>query len=248
MRLTVLGSSGSAPHAGNPSSGYLVEHDDTKLVVDMGFGVFAALLDRVDPRDIDAVIVSHGHADHCADLLAAGHWCAYGPGQGASIRMVAPDGVSERFAGFTNDGDPEHRLSRAMAFEPAGGDLRFGDVRVRFWPANHSVPAVVTRIEAAGFSLTYTGDTGPSGPVARFAAGTDLLLAEATWQGNGDPSWPFHLTARQAGEMARAAGAEALMLTHIRPDLDPAISIAEAEAAYGRLPMVATPGVTITID
>lgn len=248
MKVTVLGSSGSAPNTGNPSSGYLVTHGDVVLVLDMGFGTFAALLDHVDPRDVDAVVVSHGHADHCADLLAAGHWFAYGPGRGGAIRMVVPDGVRDRFRGFTNDGDPEHALATAMAFEPAGGDLGFGDVRVRFWPANHSVPAVATRIEADGFSMTYTGDTGPSGPVERFAARTDLLLAEATWQGSGDPSWPFHLTARQAGEMAARAGAEALMLTHIRPDLDPVVSIAEAEAAYGRLPTIATPGLTVTID
>ena len=96
--------------------------------------------------------------------------------------------------------------------------------------------------------MTYTGDTGPSDVVARFAADTDLLIAEATWQGAGDPSWPFHMTAKQAGEMARTADARALMLTHIRAGLDAEVSIAEAEAGYGRLPAVAVPGLTVDID
>ena len=248
MRLTVLGSSGSAPQQGNPSSGFLLTHEDTTIVMDMGFGVFASLVERVDPRSIDVVLVSHGHADHCADLLAIGHWFAYGPGEGGSVRIVAPEGVRERFSGFTADNDPQHRLSRAMAFEPAGGDLRLGDLKVRFWPANHSIPAVVMRIEADGRSLTYTGDTGPSDVLSRFAADTDLLMTEATWQGRGDPSFPFHLTATQAGAMAAAAHAGDLMLTHIRPGLDHAVSIAEAAAAYGRLPTVAVPGLTVDID
>lgn len=248
MRLTVLGSSGSAPQAGNPSSGLLLTHGDVTLVMDMGFGVFSSLLEHVDPRFVEAVLISHGHADHCADLLAIGHWFAYGPGSGDSVRIVAPQGVAERFAGFTNDNDPQHRLSQAMAFEPAGGDLRFGELRVRFWPANHSIPAVVIRIETPERSVTYTGDTGPSDVVARFAADTDLLVAEATWQGRGDPSFPFHLTATEAGALAAAAGAGALMLTHIEPGLDHAISIAEAEAAYGKLPIVAVPGLTVDID
>lgn len=247
MELIVLGSSGSSPAPGNPSSSYLVRHESVTLLLDAGPGSFMTLLEKCDPLDLDAVLVSHGHADHCGDLLALGHYLAYGPGQGAMVRVLAAPGVAERLRGFTGDGDPDHPMSRALSFEPPTPSC-FGDVAVDFVAANHSVPAVAMRLDAAGSSLVYTGDTGPSAAIEELARDVDLLVAEATWQGEGDPNWPFHMTAAQAGEMGRRAGAERLMLTHIRPALDPQRSAAEAAETFGATPMVALPGLTVTFD
>ena len=64
VRVTVLGGCGAWPSDGQACSGYLVEHDGFRLLIDPGYAV-APLL---DPRSLDAVFVSHGHPDHCADL------------------------------------------------------------------------------------------------------------------------------------------------------------------------------------
>ena len=68
MRLTVLGGCGAWPEAGQACSGFLVEHDGFRLVVDLGYATVPRLLERAAPGQVDAVFISHGHPDHCADL------------------------------------------------------------------------------------------------------------------------------------------------------------------------------------
>ena len=68
MRMTVLGGCGAWPAAGQACSGYLVEHDGFRVLVDPGYAVVPRLLELVAAEDVDAVLLSHGHPDHCADL------------------------------------------------------------------------------------------------------------------------------------------------------------------------------------
>jgi ribonuclease BN (tRNA processing enzyme) len=111
----------------------------------------------------------------------------------------------------------------------------------------HSVPTLGVRVEAGGSALTYSADTGPTEELVRLGRGSDLLVAEASWQTDGIDRPPIHLTAREAGEMATRAECGRLVLTHIRPYLDRDRSRDEAAGTFGGEVLVATEGLTVEV-
>ncbi len=257
MRLVILGSSGTFPAPGRPGSGYLVEREGTTIWIDAGPGTFMALADRTEPSGVDAVVISHVHPDHCTDLFAFYHYTAYGPGGAAyghsgrpPVPVYAPAGVAERVAAFVGADDPSHPVHAALDFRKVGeGDTaEVGPLHLQFAATDHSVPTVGVRIDAGGPALVYSADTGPGGGVPVLAAGARLLLCEASYQGDrADYEYPHHLTAAEAGALARAAGVDRLMLTHIPPVVDPRRSVEEAEAEFGRAVELAVPGMEVRL-
>lgn len=232
MRLTVLGSNGTYPTPERPASGYLITAGDTSLVLDLGPGTFPALLGT--GRFPDAIVLSHGHVDHCADLLSLFNYLRFDATDSWGVPVYAPDGVMDRLAAFAGAGD-DHPFHTALPHHRiAPGDVvTVGPFTLRFGGAVHPVPAVVTRVEWGRHALTYSGDTGPGGDLPDLAAGCDLLVCEATHQGAPGPDrYPYHLHAAEAGAVAREAAVHALLITHVAPSLDPAVSVAEAAAVY----------------
>lgn len=242
MRLDVLGSSGTAPRRDNPASGYLVRSDTTTIWMDAGPGTYMALLQKVDPDTIDAVLLSHMHPDHCTDVFALFHELSYVRRSGRSIPVMVPDGSIERVRGFVG-GDPDHPVFQTLHFREVqpGETAAVGDVTVTAQAAHHSVPALAYRLEASAAAVGYSGDTGPSEMVVEHFAGVDLLLAEASLQDASDP-YAFHMTARQAGELATYAGAAHLVLTHIPSSLDQGESRRQAAEVYAGPLSLAAPG------
>lgn len=249
MKLTVLGSNAGAPSPSNPGSGYLVQTDTTCIWMDAGPGTFAALSQVMDPKDIDGLVLSHTHIDHCVDALGLFAYLAYGIG-GASIDVYAPQGTAAHLGAFARAGD-DHPFHHTMLIEEVagGGDAQIGDVSLKFGDAVHPVPAMVTRLEAGGSSLVYSGDTGPGGDLIEIAAGADVLLVEAALQGVRDGStYPYHLTAREGGEIAAIAGVDRLVLTHIGFTKDVQLSIDQAASAYVGTVEYAAPGTVFTME
>lgn len=246
MRVHILGASGTYPAPGRPASGYLIEAGHTRVWCDAGPGTFTALLDRIDLDLVTGVVISHQHPDHCADLFAAFHALAFGPERREPLPLLAPQALIDRVAGFLG-ADTEHALWKVFSFEAVDdGDRRsLGEVSVEFVRSDHSVPTMAMRIGHDGRALAYSADTGPVGDWPRVARGADLFLCEASYQGRpGTHDYPHHLTAHEAGEIARSQGAERLVLTHIPPHMDPVVSVEEAEATFGRPVAVAVPGAT----
>ena len=241
MELTVLGCSGTYPAAGRPASGYLVSHGETTLWADAGPGTFTALCGLMDPRRLDGVLLSHRHPDHCTDFFALYHALAYGGYEGGPMPVICPPGLAELLAGFA--GGPALRQTFSFAEGEAGEEWEIGGLRITAAAANHPPPTWAFRFAAAGRSLAYTADTGPSREVEELAAGCDLLLAEAALQEPRRPAYPdHHMTGREAGEMAARAGARRLMLTHLPPSLQPERTMLEAEAAFSGQVVLAVPG------
>lgn len=222
LRLTVLGSSTAAPHPDSPSAGYLVEWEETTLLLDVGQGVIRALQAIADPLHLSGVIVGHMHADHYLDLVGLRY--LYPWGEPAAIRLpvhLPPGGKARIGALATAISERAGFFEAAYAIEEYDDrvPLQIGPLTVRFHQGLHYVPAWGVAITAPdGARLVYTGDTGPSDSVIEFARGADLLLVEAALRlpSNDDPK-RGHLTAEEAIELATAAQARSALVVHYPP-------------------------------
>lgn len=244
MKLDVLGSAGTYPVADMPASGYLVSAGDSRVLCDAGFGAFAELTRRIDPDVLDAVVLSHRHPDHCADFLALYHALAFGPFEVRGLPVFCAPGVEVRLAEFLGAGEG-HVFFEIFDFHEVGetNHVEVGAIDIRFAVSSHPVPTIASRFEAEGRSLTYSADTGPGGGFPDLAMGSNVMLSEASLQGERDEHhYVQHLTAAEAGAIARAADVDKLILTHLPPSLDRERSRREAAAAFGGEVAVASPG------
>jgi ribonuclease BN (tRNA processing enzyme) len=212
--------------AGAAASGYLLTSGDTTLVLDLGNGTLAQLGLRLDPFDVDALVFSHLHADHCADFPALTVYRRYHPDppydpRARRLPVYAPEGSGERFAMMYAACEAERAstdLSDVHDFRSvSAGPIHVGPFTLTAVPVAHPCPAYGLRVSADGRTLVYTGDTGPTGTLREIAEGADAVLAEATWTDARDRPESVHLSGRQAGELAASAGTRRLLLTHIAP-------------------------------
>lgn len=244
MRLHVLGSSGSYAISGRPGSGFVVEEETTRVWLDAGPGTFFGLMDRFDPGFVTAVVLSHHHADHVTDLFTALHWWGHGPQPREGIPLLAPAETLERIAAFLPGSDTLRTVFRFD--EIADGDERtIGKLTASFRSTDHSVPTLGSRWSNGPRSLAYSADTGPDGEWMKLADEVDLFVCEASLQGEREAgTYPHHLTAAEAGRIARSRRATRLMLTHVPPHLDADRSVREAERTFDRPVALAVPGTT----
>lgn len=247
MKVTVLGCSGSVPGPDSPASGYLIEADGYRLVLDMGHGAFGALQRYVAPADVDAIVVSHLHADHCIDLTAYVVALRYGgagyrtAGPNGRIPLVGVPGTRDRLEAAYDPLARKLSLHELFAFlTPGPGQL--GPFTMSYAPMNHPTPTYAVRIQWQDRSLVYSADTGVSGELVGLARGADVLVCEAS-VGPDEAQIPdLHLTGRQAGEHADRAGVDRLIVTHVPPWNSRQAAADEAADAFHGPVEVAHPG------
>jgi ribonuclease BN (tRNA processing enzyme) len=248
MRLTTLGTAAAGvPRPGDAGSGHLLEQGTTRLLVDCGGGILGNLVRHAPLETLSAVFVSHLHNDHVADLYPLALWSRFTK---AKLPVFGPPGTRTLlyrwFSLFSSDPDPYVEgleLTEVKEWQVYSvGDLRFMPC-----PVEHNVACFALRAEAEGKRFVYSGDSRAGALLQEAAAGADLFLCEATYQDLVEGKTPersrdHHMTAREAGLLAKKAGAKRLVLTHLRDDLDPAESARQAEAGFGARVDVARPG------
>ncbi|MCF2532319.1 MBL fold metallo-hydrolase [Yinghuangia soli] len=233
MKLTVVGCSGSYPGPDSPCSCYLVEADGVRILLDLGSGALGTLQHHTDLGAIDAVVLSHLHADHCLDLCGYFVYRNYHPeGRLPLLPVYGPDGTGERLArAYDIPGEPG--LTEAFAFRTVTpGTFEIGPFRFTAGHVNHPVESFAYRIEAGGRTLVYSGDTAGSDTLVDLARDSDLLLCEASFVDGRDTYENVHLNGREAGEHAERAGTGRLVLTHIPPWTDGERNLADAAKAF----------------
>ena len=248
MRLTVVGCAGSFPGPDSPASCYLLEADGFRVVVDFGNGSLGALQKHIGLFDVDAVCLSHLHADHCVDLYSYSVARTYSPaGPQPAIPVYGPAGSAERIS-LIHGPDGDDGVTKRFRFQTlAPGRVTIGPFDVQLAHMNHPVETFAFRFTQGGRSLVYTGDTGETEAVPELAAGADVLLSESAFLEGPNLPPDIHLTARQAATYASKADVGKLVLTHLQPWYSPDDIRAEAASAYQGALDIAVAGQVITL-
>lgn len=233
MKLTVLGCAGSFPGPQSACSAYLLEAAGFRLLIDFGTGALGALQRYGDLYGVDAIILTHLHADHMLDACSYVVARRYHPnGPLPTIPLYGPTGVADRL--HTIYGTFEAPLDDVYDFhELTPGHLNIGPLHINTELMDHPVETFGLRITHSGRSIAYSSDTGPCDALLTLAQDADALLCEASYLEGSDNPPHLHLTGKDAGEHATRARAKRLLLTHlVQAWGDEERTLAEVRAAY----------------
>lgn len=250
MRFTVLGKSPAWEDAGGACSGYLVEQDDYRLLIDCGNGVFAKLRERLSYAEVDEVLISHIHADHVLDLVPFAYALTLGPRESASAarpRLLLPPGGGRALRSLVSIWGSDGLLDAAFEVEEyeVDGSLTLGPLATRLHEVPHFALTHAVELTApSGVRLLYGADCRANEALELAASGAALLLAEATLPEPDPAPLPErgHMSAGEAGALAARAGVERLVLTHISDQLDQGAALAAAREAFDGALEIAAPG------
>ncbi len=230
MKLIVLGRYGPYPAANGTCSGYLLEHESCPVLLECGNGVLSRLQNYYSPWELEAVMVSHLHGDHISDLLIMRY----------AMDIAQNMGRTEKTLEVYTPGEPEEELSR-LPFKEAyrlknispASRIEVGPYIFSFLPVKHPLPTFAVKVECAGKTLVYSGDTEYVEELINFAGGADLFLCEANYQDEDiKASRGNHLSASQAAQIAAQAGVQRLVLTHLPAFRDISKTLEEAQNIF----------------
>ena len=229
--VTVLGSAGKFQTRERAASGYLLQIGDANLWLDAGAGTWRNLLDVIDYRALTGVLLSHRHPDHTTDVFQAFHARCHGPdGQLPNLPLWAPQETIDALCGFS-EGIKEafdmHPVKAAETVAVAGAEIRFVEM------AHLGPETLGVRVEKDGGVFAYSSDTGPDADFELLAHEADVFICEATYQDQDSEDWAGHMMASAAASAAAACGVKTLVLTHLPPGRDHALSLAEAKRNGG---------------
>ncbi len=248
MRLTIVGCSGSYAGPESAASCYLLEqeHDGRtwRIVLDLGSGAFGQLQRYCDVRDIDALFISHLHADHFYDI--SGYFVVrtwHPDGKMHPLPTWGPRGMARQIAaGYglaVHPGMKDAFDVKKYADEP----IEVGPFTVTTARLKHPITSYGFRVEAVGSTLAYSGDTGPCEELLELSRGADVLLCEAAFRSDNPDNPPdLHLTGAEAGGVAKSSEAGRLVLTHIPPWHDEQNALREASGVFDGPIDLARPG------
>lgn len=250
MRLTVLGASPACQNPGGACSGYLLEQDGTSVLIDCGSGVFGRLQQVLDPESLDAILITHTHADHTLDLVQFRYFLFFQRERGLSPRRPAlylPPGGHERLLALSGLQDPSPTFFSeqfAVTEYQQHAHLTVGPLTIGFVPVRHIPHTYAIDVQGSA-RFAFSADSGPCPELAQVARGSDLFLCEAANEETSE--YPLHLTPRQAGAVAQEAGVGQLLLTHRWYAYGQESAVAEAREAYGGPITLAREGMRLAI-
>lgn len=222
MKLTILGCYGAYPPAGGACSGYLLENDGRRVLIDAGPGVLSRLFG--EPwHTVEAVVLSHLHWDHCSDALAMRYALDINKRKMRLVLPEQPAHVSELFGGW---GGMEHMIMHD------GQQTELAGMTFRFFAMRHPVPSFGMRVECGNRVLAYTGDTNTAASLKPLLHGADIALMDAAFT---DEQWSDnapHLSSSQAARAAAEAGVQRLVLTHLPNAGSEGVLLSQAAAIF----------------
>lgn len=229
MKLTVIGFWGGYPPKNGASSGYLLEEDGFHLLLDCGSGILSKLQNVVQPEELQAVLLSHYHSDHIADIGVLQHARLIQGYLGKQMSVLPIYGHYDDQSEFSNLTYKE--ITKGFAYD-LNSSLTIGPFKISFLRTDHPVPCYAMRFEAGGKTLVYTADGSYKEELIDFCKQADLLLCECNFYGDQDGKQAGHMTSLEAGELAQKAAVKQLLLTHLPHYGNPLKLVSEASTKY----------------
>ena len=235
MKLFCIGKYGPYPKAGESCSCYVMTHNGKNIVIDLGCGALSKLLSVLPSRDIDALVLSHLHADHMGDALTLRYALEVDKKLGRRTEPLPvylpaePHAESSLLSSHAMM--DAHFMTDGMRIQLFGMDVAFAEMP-------HPVPSFAMSFATGGRKLVYSGDTRDNGRIIEFAAGADLFVMEAALlEKDKAPAAP-HVSAKDAGRIAKDAGVRRLLVTHLLPEYNPEDVMAEVRESYPSAEMI----------
>jgi ribonuclease BN (tRNA processing enzyme) len=219
MKLTVVGCSPAWPNPGGAQSGYLIDAQGQRVLLDCGAGVLAKLREHEDWPRVDSICITHFHLDHWGDVVPWVWALSFGPARElpAPELWVPPGGRAVLSEIGQRLGFPD-MFENAFRVSEYGENEEFETVGFRVNPRrvlHYDLLAFGFRVSGNGRTVAYSGDSGPSDQLVELARNADLFLCEATLlEPNPEGGTRGHLAANEAKEAFDASGAKRLLLTH----------------------------------
>ncbi|MCA8958191.1 MAG: ribonuclease Z [Planctomycetes bacterium] len=237
MKVTILGSGTAVPVPDRFPAGVLVVTEgerDQVVAVDLGPGVLRRIAQAGYGADrVDAVLFTHYHTDHTADLAAL-LFALRNPAlaQRPTLRLIGHAGLAELLDHLTAAWPWLRPRGYSLEVEEIGpGGFTLDTLRVDAVPIRHTAQSLAYRLtDARGASVAISGDADVCEGLADVARGVDLFICEAAFpDGNYTEG---HLTPSLAGAAASEAGATRLCLTHFYPECSGHDLLAQAAQTF----------------
>ncbi|MGH9172991.1 MAG: MBL fold metallo-hydrolase [Vicinamibacterales bacterium] len=258
LSVTILGGSAAWPNPGQGCSSYLVSDGQTSVLLDCGPDTLLELRKHADYTALDAIVVSHCHADHILDLVPYRYGLIYGPRRSSRrIPVWLPPGGITRLtmlaSAFDGQGEPASAFwdpAFALAEYDPSSSLQINELALSFASTQHFVECYAIRVDSTdGRALVYSSDTGSIDPLKGLVMGADVVIAEATVEHHDDrpAETRGHITPEDAACLAVAAGARALVVTHLWSERSDDVVRKEASASFDGEVLIAKPGLRVDV-
>ncbi|WP_099223663.1 MBL fold metallo-hydrolase [Listeria costaricensis] len=243
MKLTVFGHWGGYPLKNDGTSSYLLEEDGFKLLIDVGASAVSIMQNYVDPAELDAVILSHYHPDHVADVGILQHVRLLGNHEKRlPVLPIYAHEEDERGFSYLTMKD----ISEARTYHETD-TLEVGPFSISFLRTIHPVPCFAMRFTANGKSIVYTADSAYQESFVRFSEQADFLFADTNFFKEMAGKSRVHMASVEVGRLAKLASVKKLMLTHLPQNGSLAQLKNEAAAEFDGEILLAEKGLSITI-
>lgn len=240
MKLRIIGETGPFPAPGGATTGLLLSTDQGNVLIDCGSGVVSELTRHLEIKDLDALVVTHHHADHVADIPVLRYAVMLHRMSGKRKDTLTIYANKEPEADFANLPFLEHVQATPL---DKNTEVTLAGMKFTFADTAHAIPCLAVSAEYKGKKFVFSGDSGPSKSLEQLATGADFFLCETSWlEKDKGPAFIGHLSAKEAGDMGKRVGVKQLCLTHFYPDHDRSLFKKEAEAEFGREVLIARQG------
>lgn len=236
MKVIILGSGTYQPELDRHPSSYLVKINKQNLIFDFGRGALDNLLKLgISYAEIDAIFITHAHADHSSELAPFLHIAVAEPQTAKhskktlavageyrkkDLTIYGPRGIKKTVQHLLEAFNiayhkPEYKV---IVKELKNNDLVKGKSwQVRSYKVIHNqdINCLAYRIKSKNKILTYSGDTTECQGLPQACENADLAIIEASWPSKFRAK--THLSAKTAGKVVQKARVKKLVLTHIAP-------------------------------